>query len=64
MLIDEDEFSDEFESYEKISKELAQKNYMNYKLEPLDYAEIRKELEKELPILPESIESGQPPAVP
>ena len=29
---------------------------MNFKLEPLDYAEIRKELEKELPQLPDSIE--------
>ena len=37
---------------------------MNYKLEPLDYAEIRKELEKELPALPESIETSHPPAEP
>ena len=37
---------------------------MNFKLEPLDYAEIRKELEKELPALPERIEPSQPPAQP
>ena len=33
---------------------------MNFKLEPLDYVEIRKELEKELPPLPESLESSKP----
>lgn len=33
---------------------------MNYKLEPLDYVEIRKDLEKELPPLPETLESPKP----